>query len=51
MSVTSSRLRHQGAPGLQAQKWVSTENTSASTIVMGTDLGDRLAKHLDDFQR
>ena len=38
MSVTSSRLRHQGVPGLQAQKWVSTENTSASTIVIGTTL-------------
>ncbi len=38
MSVTSSRLRHQGVPGLQAQKCVSTENTSASTIVMGTTL-------------
>ena len=38
MSVTSSRLRHQGVPGLQAQKWVSTENTTASTIVIGTTL-------------
>src|ERR1700685_2112621 len=38
MSVTSSRLRHQGVPGLQAQKWVSTENTRASTIVIGTIL-------------
>src|ERR1700733_10197729 len=38
MSVTSSRLRHQGVPGLQAQKRVSTENTSASTIVIGTTL-------------
>src|ERR1700691_1703195 len=38
MSVTSSRLRHQGVPGLQAQKWVSTENTRASTIVIGTTL-------------
>src|SRR5260221_8606482 len=38
MSVTSSRLRHQGVPGLQAQKWVSTENTRATAIVMGTTL-------------
>src|SRR5690242_15410404 len=38
MSVTSSRLRHQGTPGLQAQKWVSTENTTARTIVTGTTL-------------
>ena len=38
MSVTSSRLRHHGVPGLQAQKWVSTENTTASTIVIGTTL-------------
>ena len=38
MSVTSSRLRHQGLPGLQAQKWVSTENTSASATVTGTTL-------------
>src|SRR5216683_1264818 len=38
MSVTSSRLRHHGVPGLQAQKWVSTENTRATAIVMGTTL-------------
>src|SRR3977135_4168563 len=39
MSVMSSRLRHQGVPGLlQAQKWVSTENTRATAIVMGTTL-------------
>jgi hypothetical protein len=38
MSVTSSRLRHQGLPGLQAQKCASTENTSASAIVTGTTL-------------
>src|SRR5882672_8110652 len=38
MSVTSSRLRHQGVPGLQAQKWASTENTSASASVTGTTL-------------
>src|SRR5450755_1202561 len=38
MSVTSSRLRHQGVPGLQAQKWVSTENTRATAIVMGITL-------------
>src|SRR5258705_9190867 len=38
MSVMSSRLRHHGVPGLQAQKWVSTENTRANTIVIGTTL-------------
>src|ERR1700687_3906269 len=38
MSVTSSRLRHQGVPGLQAQKCVSTENTRATAIVIGTTL-------------
>src|SRR5229473_6304227 len=38
MSVTSSRLRHQGVPGLQAQKCVSTENTTATAIVIGTTL-------------
>src|SRR4030088_1157702 len=38
MSVTSSRLRHQGLPGLQAQKWVNTEKISARTIVIGTTL-------------
>src|SRR5258707_6657602 len=38
MSVASSRLRHQGLPGLQAQKWLSTENTSASATVTGTTL-------------
>ena len=32
----SSRLRHHGVPGLQAQKCESTENTTASTIVIGT---------------
>ena len=36
--MTSSFLRHQGLPGLQAQKYVSTENTSASAIVTGTTL-------------
>src|SRR5262249_26838219 len=36
MSVTSSRLFHHVVPGLQAQKCVSTVNTSASTIVTGT---------------
>src|SRR5437764_12891273 len=36
MSVTSSRLRHHGMPGLQAQKWLRTENTTASPIVIGT---------------
>src|SRR5438874_10511071 len=36
MSVTSSRLRHQGLPGLQAQKCVSTVKTRASAIVTGT---------------
>ena len=51
MSVTSSRLRHHGVPGLQAQKWVSTENTSASTDRDRHHLGDRLTEHLDDFQR
>ena len=34
----SSRLRHHGVPGLQAQKCVSTENTSASPIVIGMTL-------------
>src|ERR1700677_884523 len=34
----SSRLRHHGVPGLQAQKWVNTENTTASTIVIGITL-------------
>ncbi len=38
MSVISSRLRHHGVPGLQDQKWLSTENTNASTIVMGMTL-------------
>ena len=38
MSVMSSRLRHHGVPGLQAQKCVSTENTTASAIVIGTTL-------------
>src|SRR6266446_441221 len=38
MSLTSSRLRHQGVPGLQAQKCVSTENTRATAIVIGTTL-------------
>src|ERR1051325_7317004 len=38
MSVTISRLRHHGAPGLQAQKYDSTENNSASTMVIGTTL-------------
>ena len=38
MSVTSSRLRHHGVPGLQAQKWLSTEKISASAIVTGTTL-------------
>src|SRR6266702_6003451 len=38
MSVTSSFLRHQGLPGLQAQKWVATENVSASPRVTGTTL-------------
>ena len=32
----SSRLRHQGLPGLQAQKCESTVNTRASAIVTGT---------------
>ena len=38
MSVTSSRLRHHGLPGLQAQKCESTVNTTASAIVIGTTL-------------
>ncbi len=38
MSVINSRFCHQGLPGLQAQKWVSTENTTASPIVTGTTL-------------
>src|ERR1700753_1582776 len=33
-----SRLLHQGFPSLQAQKCVSTANTSPSTIVIGTTL-------------
>src|SRR5436305_11409441 len=33
-----SRLRHHGAPGLHAQKYDSTENSSASTMVIGTTL-------------
>ena len=37
-SVTSSRLRHHGRPGLQAQKCASTENSSASASVTGTTL-------------
>ena len=32
----SSRLRHQGLPGLQDQKCESTVNTRASAIVIGT---------------
>ena len=36
--MTSSLLRHHGFPGLQAQKCVSTENTKASAIVIGTTL-------------
>ena len=32
----SSRLRHQGLPGLQAQKCESTVNTRPSAIVIGT---------------
>ncbi len=36
MSVTSSRLRHQGLPGLQAQKCESAVNTRATAIVIGT---------------
>ena len=50
MSVTSSFLRHHGFPGLQAQKCVSTEKTSASPIVTGTTLAIVCAEHLDDFQ-
>jgi len=38
MSVTSSFLRHHGFPGLQAQKWVSTENSTANPIVTGNTL-------------
>ncbi|MGY4353737.1 hypothetical protein ACVW0J_000230 [Bradyrhizobium sp. i1.7.7] len=36
MSVRISRLRHHGAPGLQAQKCSSTVKTAASTKVTGT---------------
>src|SRR4029079_8611509 len=36
MSATSSRLRHHGSPGLQAQKCESTANTTARAIVIGT---------------
>ena len=50
MSVISSRLRHHGVPGLQAQKCVSTENTSGEHDRDRNDLGDRLTEHLDDFQ-
>src|SRR5581483_1972762 len=31
-----SRLRHHGPPSLQAQKWVSTVNRTASASVIGT---------------
>ncbi|WP_461328243.1 hypothetical protein [Bradyrhizobium diazoefficiens] len=34
--MTISRLRHQGVPGLQAQKCSSTVKTAASARVMGT---------------
>ncbi|MGY4327709.1 hypothetical protein ACVWWG_002126 [Bradyrhizobium sp. LB7.2] len=36
MSVTISRLRHHGTPGLQAQKYSSTVKTTASANVVGT---------------
>src|SRR5215813_12605550 len=38
MSVTISRLRHQGRPGLQADQCVRNANTMPKAIEMGTSL-------------
>ncbi len=36
MSVTISRLRHHGLPGLQADQWVSTAKQMPSAMETGT---------------
>ena len=38
MSVTISRLRHQGRPGLQADQCDSTAKTTPKAIEIGTSL-------------